>query len=294
MNKPYQVAEGTPGVSVKRAPVTRRSQDEALGEREARRDATMSTATVVREPVRFSILVMLIALAALSCSCGGGVHSSQHSALPSSLAARGEPFVGYWHWSDPIAPAQEYLEIDGTPQGYAASWSDGPSVAVPLRNGRLLLQQLVGSPAATVFRPRLEVAWKDGTDVLVLTAETGAVPTSEPLRRLTKMAWAAGVTSFGDELTRYNCSDLGAGILAWTLHHGRPPSPNQMRAGSPFARWMAKHSLGQWPTNPFSGMLMRQSTTSLGDFTYRVDGTTWRLVGHLSDQQIAVEDESHV
>jgi hypothetical protein len=111
------------------------------------------TASGVRQRVRLGIVVILLTLVLLPSSCSRGVATSSHSPRPAVSATGTQPYVGYWRWGNPDLPHQGYLEISRTAQGYSASWTGGTSFAVPLHNGRLLLQTLVGSPFAAVFRP---------------------------------------------------------------------------------------------------------------------------------------------
>ena len=243
---------------------------------------------------RVGILLVPFAVVFLLASCATGSHNS----LPAGSTTGTQAFVGYWYWRDAEFLDCSYLAIDKTARGYTASWSGKPSFAVPLRNGYLLLQQATrGEAGAPGVRPQWEIAWKKGTDVSIETwvDQSGAwsAPTPYVLHRVTKTGWAAGLTSYRDELTRYNSETLAGAVMAWSLHQAGPPHSDQMHPGSAFARWMAKHSLGAWPTNPFTRKTMRMGK-GLGDFTYRVRGKAWQLIGHLSDGRSQVEDENHI
>jgi hypothetical protein len=219
------------------------------------------------------LLHALVATALIVLSgCGTGGPSGSHS--PS------EPFVGYWRYLvDSTWPS--YLEVLQGPDGYQVSWNGQVPFSVALVGGRLVLQRPINTSTAT--RVGYELAWEDG-QCAFYTNDMGPPIHRQVLKRLDESTYVNAVTRVADRWTKESCQTLASGVLTWIEKRGQgPPSPADMRAGSPFCRWLQKLADSwQWPSNAFTGNPMRISDQR-GDFSYVVHDQKWTMRGNLSD-----------
>ena len=238
-----------------------------------------------------AILAAVLLLA--GCGSKAGMSSSPSTAIRTFPIAApvtpkpGEPFVGYWVAYEPHSVA---LSIEVLRQGatYEVSMNGEPSIPVRLQRDHLVLgrarlyqlrQQLPGGVPT-------ELLWRRGHCVLSLNlGPYAARPALVDLVRQDRAAYVKTVDGIADYEAWHELSDLAQWVQGWAFLRPphKPPAPSQLRPGSTFVSWIRTNaSPWSWPRNPFTGQPMNQGTAP-GDFTYTVNGRTWKLMGHASD-----------
>lgn len=231
--------------------------------------------------VALSGLAAALLLIAAGCSNDAGPTAS-----PSSPPS---PFVGFWTGS---ALGEKLLvEIDRVGTAYSAGLDGLPLRAVLVVHGRLLIRRVdtpsglpspvPGSlPSISGLKPwhGVELAWERSRVVAVFT-QGGKTLASADLRRMTEAEYRRKANEVADQDMRFVALSLYTAAQRWQKSHGGcAPSVAQMNVGSPVEELVPGH---QWPMSPYDWTPVHQGT-GLGDFTYTTDGTTFKVVGHLS------------
>lgn len=163
------------------------------------------------------------------------------------------------------------------------SLDGGPAVPVPLIRGRLMVNRFGRSPEPSFLGMLVELAWRRGHCVLLVATPYSERPYPVVLARQSRAAFVKAVDGIADYETWQELADLAQFIQGRASRAHKPPAPSQLRPDSAFVHWIRSYvRTWPWPHNPFTGQPMTDSPNP-GDFTYTVDGRSWRLVGHQSD-----------
>jgi hypothetical protein len=221
---------------------------------------------------RSALAGVVIALLTVTLGCARGPGQS------SQPSATSGPFVGFWT-GEADGAGTLLFAIERAGSTYRVGANGLPVRAVPLLGGRLLIQRAGQAFGGLQALPQgIELAWRGGRVVVVLTQGSKALPDSD-LRRISAAAYRRKANQWADYNTGLVTLGLATAAQRWQKGHGgRPPTVSEMNYGSPLARLIP----GQiWPVNPYTWALVQQGTEA-GDFTYTTNGSTFKVTGHLS------------
>lgn len=245
-------------------------------------------------PTALAVFFVIAGLAACaspppasSASLTAGPLPSVRPFAPAVTPSPGQPFVGYWGGARTITYQSLSYEVLAQGKGSEVSENGDVPVSYPLVKDRLILstanQYTQGK--ALVQVPSVQLIWKQGRLVLAQQQVPSQPVFYQPLKRLDRAAYVKAVEAVVDRATRKQLFVLAQAIAGWAQRPGYgPPDPRQLWSGSEFARWLFSKSQGQWhwPVNYLTDKPMTGSGQP-GDFTYIVEGHSWKLVGHLTD-----------
>lgn len=235
-------------------------------------------------------LITIATLSALAVLAGGTLVACGGNKEESGGDKPAVDFAGYWRAvgdDDPSVKVPYIIKIERVGGGYEvidyAGQGEEPLTG-KLAESALDVDLTIGHERFTIGedpdRFTLDVFPATGPEEPIFSHEFERLTDGEQAWKAGLAAWKASSVAATDEAVKDAVGWLQKGLSEWAKYNdGTYPPASAVRPDGELRGYMAG-----WPKNHFTYEPMRPSNAK-GDYTYTSDGTSYTLVGHLSDGQ---------